>query len=314
MRMFLKSTSVPIVLTIWLICSCADETAPDFAGSGVIEATEITVSSKVRGEVVAMACRKGDTVQREQTLAKIDTKDFDLQKKVFEADLDGLDWNEKIIWKDMVNAEEAVKQASIALSNIKKNRDRIANLLEEKAATQEQFDKLETEYELAASRLNSAKNQLEKLKISLESLVAKRGKIEANISLLEQKILDGTVHAPADGVIIEKYVEQGELVNFGTPLYTIADLSSVWLTIYVGEDKLGRIALGDEARIRVDSHPDREFRGVVAWISQEAEFTPKNVQTKDSRVDLVYAVKITIDNSEGIFKIGMPADAYIEGI
>ncbi len=109
-------------------------------------------------------------------------------------------------------------------------------------------------------------------------------------------------------------LEPGEIVNFATPLCIIADISTVWLNIYVGEEMLGKLVIGGKADIRVDSHPDVVFEGKITRISQRAEFTPKNVQTKDSRVDLVYAVKITTDNPEGIFKIGMPADVYIEGL
>lgn len=309
-----KILTTGAIVSILFLFGCENNKDNAFTGSGTIEATEVTVSAKTRGEVLRLLFQEGDSVTKGDTLAMINIEQLKLQKDVTAAGLSELEWNKKILEQDMETASEAVKQASISLENISKNRDRIANLLKENAATQEQMDKIETEFQLAVSRLKAAEKQLDGIKIRSQSLSATREKIEANLRLLDSQIEDGTIYSPVEGVVIEKFVEQGEEVNFGTPICTIANLSSVWLAIYIGEEELGKITIGGKAFIRIDSTPERTFEGIVTWISPKAEFTPKNVQTKESRVDLVYAVKITLDNREGIFKIGMPADAYIEGL
>ncbi|MFC1528815.1 HlyD family secretion protein [Candidatus Latescibacterota bacterium] len=303
-----------LIVTIWLISGCSDENDSSFSGSGTIEATEIRISAKTGGEVLKLAFLEGDTVEKNQVLAEIDVENLKLQHNVTAAGLTEVKWNEKIVQKDIETSSEAVKQASITLTNIQRTYDRIAHLVDQNAATQEQMDKAETESQLAVSRLHASEKKLEGLKIRVGSLEATREKIMANLQLIQHQIADGVIASPIEGVVVEKFVEQGEIVNFGTPLCTIAHLSSVWLTIYIGEEQLGKVSLGGKALIHIDSYPDRTFEGTVTWISPRAEFTPKNVQTRESRVDLVYAVKITLDNSEGIFKIGMPADAYIEGL
>ena len=306
-----------LITAVFIICSvggCKNNEDNSFAGSGIIEATEITVSAEAQGKLLSLAVEEGDTVQKDQVIAKIDVEKVALQKDVILADLADISWSEKILEKEIAVAEEMVSQASITLANVQKTRDRISNLFNKNAATKDQLDKAETELALSTSRLHSAEKRLVEIKTRLASLEAKRNKIEASLRLLDSQIEDGSIVCPKDGMVIEKYVEQGEVVNFGMPLCKIADISKVWLKIYVGETMVGKLTVGGEADIRIDSHPGDVFKGRITWISPRAEFTPKNVQTKDSRVDLVYAVKITIENPGGIFKIGMPADAYIEGL
>ena len=303
-----------VIVAIWSIYGCENGKESHFTGSGTIEAIEIMVSAMTRGKVNLFTLKEGDYVNKGYIIAEIDVESLELQRAVTASGLGELEWNKKIVEKELETAAEAITQAEITLSSVQKNHDRIAHLFKDNAATMEQMDKSDTELELAVSRLRSAEKQLESIKTRKGSLKATREKIEANLRLLDRQIEDGTVTSPVDGVVIEKFVEQGEVVNFGSPVCTIANISSVWLIIYVGEEDLGEITLGGKARIQIDSYPERYFEGVVTWISPRAEFTPKNVQTKESRVDLVYAVKIVLDNDEGIFKIGMPADAYIEGL
>ena len=309
-----KIFSVIFILTIFLITGCKNKEENPFAGSGTIEAREITISSEAQGKLIKLAFEEGDYLHKGQLIAEVDVEKIELQKGIVSADLAELDWSEKILKKEIDVAEELVSQASISLDNVQKTRDRISNLYKQNAATKEKLDKTETELALSISKLHTAEKQLAEIKTHVGSLQAKREKIEANFLLLDRQIKDGKIVCPSDGAVIEKYMEQGEIVNFGTPICMIADISTVWIKIYAEEEMLGKLILGSKAFIGVDSHPDTLFEGRITWISPRAEFTPKNVQTKDSRADLVYAVKITVKNSEGIFKIGMPADVYIEGL
>ncbi len=306
--------SLILLLTVWSINGCRNDEENLFAGSGVIEATEILVSAETQGRLINIFFDEGDYLYKDAVIAEIDVERIELQKEVASADMTELNWSEKVIDKEIAVAEELVSQASISLDNVQKTRDRMSNLYKQNAATKENLDKAETELSLCISKLHTTEKQLDEVKTRAASLHAKREKIEANLRLLDSMIKDGKVICPHDGIMIEKYVENGEIVNFGIPICKIADLSTVWLKIYVGEEMLGNLAIGGMAVINVDSHPERNFDGRITWISQNAEFTPKNVQTKDSRVDLVYAIKITMENPEGIFKIGMPADVHIEGL
>ena len=296
-----------LTITIAVAAGCLGNEEQPFTGSGTFETHEIRVSAQSSGELMRVSFEEGKNVQKGQVLAEIDVESLRLQRAVTAAGLDELSWSEKSVDREIAAAQETIKQAGAALDNIRKTRDRLASLYGQGAATRDRLDAVETEFDVASSKLKAAENQLAGLKAKKGSIGASREKISASLSLLDYQIGKGTVTSPSDGTIIEKFVEQGELAVPGTPICTLADLSTMNLVIYVSEEMLGARAL-----IHIDSHPEKSFDGTITWISQEAEFTPKNVQTKDSRVDLVYAVKITVDNSEGIFKIGMPADAAVE--
>ncbi len=303
-----------VLAVLWMTAGCATQEDSSFAGSGVIEAKEITVSAETPGKLVRLAVDEGDVVEKGQDIAGVDVETLVLQREVASADLAELFWRGKVLEKEMAVADESISQASVTLENVRKIRDRIANLFEQGVAAQDRLDQAETELSLAVSRLRAAEKKRESIETQIGSLQAARDKIEANLRLLDSRISDSRIYCPIDCVVLEKYREAGEVVNFGTPLCLLADVSEVWLKIYVGEDMLGKLQIGSPATIAVDSYPDARFEGTITWISSQAEFTPKNVLTRDARIDLVYGVKITVPNAEGIFKIGMPADAYIEGL
>ncbi|MCD6307675.1 MAG: efflux RND transporter periplasmic adaptor subunit [Candidatus Latescibacteria bacterium] len=309
-----KIVAACLILITWSITSCREEVREHFTGSGTIEATEIRVGSELMGRIVELSVQEGDTVEKGALLVSIDVERLRLQHAAARIGLDELDWNEKILDNEIDAAREAAGQAETALAKIKTSGKRIANLFNDNAATQDQLDTAETERRLAESKLRAARIRVEGLRTKKRSLATARAKTEANLAVIESQIDDGTIVSPTDGTVLETFVETGETIVPGIPVCTVADLSTVRLIIYVGEQDLGKLKVGGVAEVQIDSYPDRSFPGTVTWISQKAEFTPKNVQTKESRIDLVYAVRISIDNGDGIFKIGMPADAYIEGL
>ena len=310
----MKNVILPAALFLAIFLGCGEKQKSSFAGSGTIEATEVTVSARTRGELKSVRFEEGDAVKKDQVLAEIDVKNLSLQRSASGAALSEIDAGRKTIEQEIAAAEETLSQAKIAWENAHVTRDRIAGLQTQGAATADRLDRVETDYALAGSRVRAAEKQIAVSKSRLASLAATRRKTEKNLKVLDDQIGEGTVRCPLDGVVIEKFAEPGEVVNFGSPLCTVADLSSVWLVVYVEEASVGKITLGGKAKVRVDSFPDRTFEGSITWISPKAEFTPKNVQTRESRADLVYAVKITMANPDGVFKIGMPAEAYIEGL
>jgi HlyD family secretion protein len=292
-----KATPIcAVLLSLVLGAGCGREKPPGFAGSGTLEATEVTVSAQTAGQVLRIAKDEGEAVSAGDTLAWIDVEKLELQRRQLVASSDEIRANRK-------PASEAVKQASENLENLEKTYRRISGLLDKGTATQQQYDDASTRYRLAQSQLESAKAQ----EMALD---AREATVHASIALLDRQIRDGAVTAPLAGVIVEKYVEPGEVVPVGGAILKIADTKKFWLKIYVAEQDLGLFRLGGAAQVLVDANRE-PLAGLVSWVSPEAEFTPKNVETKDARAELVYAVKVAIPNPPDVLKIGMPAEVHL---
>jgi HlyD family secretion protein len=303
-----------------LLSSCGEQ-APGVRGSGTVEATEITVASRSSGELLSVNTAEGSRVEKGEVLAVIDARDLELQLKQQKerleqsrAQLDMLLSGARA--EDLRQAEAQLEQARQALQLARKSYERVRSLHQGGSATASELDKAETEYEQARSRVASAEAQVAKMKSSArpEKLRQARARIaeaEAGVERLRTRLEETEVTAPRAGTVTTLAREEGEYVTPGTPLATIADLSEMYLTIFIPEPQLSAVSLGQEAKISVDGMPERSFSGRVTRIAEEAEFTPKNVQTQEARAQLVFAVEITVDNPGGVFKIGMPADARI---
>ncbi len=278
--------------------SCSRSDKSHLTGSGIFEGTEIIVSAKTQGEILRMNAAEGTEVQQGDTLALIDVEKLSIQREQILAGLAEVEFNIK-------NAREVVDQAQDSYENTRRRYERIKSLFETSSATQQQMDDADMQFKTALSNLTRSQ-------MSLQSVEMKKQQVRTNLKLIENQMEDGILQAPVSGVIIDKFVERGELIGPGLPVAAIADLSQLWIKLYVVETELGHVMLGSTADIFIDSFPDKAFTGKVAWISTKAEFTPKNVQTKEARADLVYAVKIVVPNPDGIFKIGMPADIRLE--
>jgi multidrug resistance efflux pump len=210
--------------------------------------------------------------------------------------------------KDVEVAKAAVKQAEATLALAKANA--LQNKLREEdvEATQASVDQAKAALELAEA--NTVQPQIQQQNVLLAEMQVKSA--QDAVELLQTQINDAKITAPIAGIVTTKVVEIGELVSPGMPVVVITNLDTAYLTIFVAETKLGKVKLGQNAQVSVDSFPDRTFNGKVTYISPEAEFTPKNIQTKEERVKLVYGVKIELDNSEKLLKPGMPADAVLK--
>lgn len=278
------------------LAGCGGKRPESFAGSGTLEATEVTVAAQTGGQILRLAKDEGDAVAAGDTLAVIDVEKLALQRRQMLATIDEITASRR-------PAAETVKQAAENLENTEKTYRRVEALSKEGSATEQQHDDVSTKYRVARSQLESAKAQV-------ATLDAREETVRASIALLDRQIRDGAVVSPLAGVVAEKYVEPGEMVGVGSGIFKIADTQKFWIKVYVSEKDLGLFAVGGAAEVRVDAHAE-PLAGAVAWVSPTAEFTPKNVETKDARAELVYAVKITIKNPPGVLKIGMPAEVHI---
>lgn len=265
-------------------------------GTGTFEAQEVTVSAQTGGLIIEMPVQEGQPIKKGDLMVRIDVQKQLLTKEQLEAGLEEVDLNISL-------AHKQIEQAEIQYDIMKRNYERFKNLLKEKSTSQQSAENYETKYEIAEKSLKSAK-------IAYQAALAKKKQLEAQLKLVNQQIEEATVTSPLDGIVLRKLRQQGEFAMIGAGLVEIADLSEMEIRIYISENELGLVKHGDQLSIKIDSHPDKVFNGTVSWISPKAEFTPKNVQTKEARANLVYAVKLTVPNPDGILKIGMPADVF----
>ncbi len=277
--------------------ACSRKHTDVITGSGNLEATEVLVSSKATGQILKLFVEEGSEITVGQVIAVVDTEKTFLQKQQLLAGLDELKLN-------IQNAQRAVVLAGENLANVQKKYERLKTLLAENSATQQQYDDVETAYK--AAEINS-----QNAKTSLQALRAKEQQIQAQLALTESLLRDAHIISPITGTVLEKYVEQGENIRLGSPVVNLANLQNMWIKIYLSEVELGKVKLGSSADLSISAFPERSFPGKVTWIAAKAEFTPKNVQTKEARADLVYGVKVTVANPDGVLKIGMPAEVVL---
>jgi HlyD family secretion protein len=312
----------PLLLFAGLfLFGCSEKKNNDLEASGIIETTDVTVSSKVAGGIVKLNVREGDRVKAGDTLLVVDDADLQFQKEqllagvgVAQAQLDLLRNGSRP--EDITQAEEAVRQARLNMRSAADDMKRFEELLKIGSIPEKQYTDSKTRWELTQRQLASAEAALTKLRRGsrVEEISAGRartGQAEAQLAAIEKRIADSHLRSPVDGVVTARGVEQGEFVNIGTPVMTISRTESVKLKIYVPEDQLGRVRVGQPADLMIDTFTDRHYRGRVTYISPTAEFTPKNVQTKDDRVKLVFEVQIEVPNPTGDLKSGITADARL---
>jgi HlyD family secretion protein len=280
-----------------LAAGCSKKNGVLFEGSGALEATEILVSSMTAGKVVDVAAGEGDDVEQGQVLARVETEKLDLQKRQLIAGLAELDLN-------LRNAERAAALAGETYEAAGRKFGRIQSLRGDSSVSQQQYEDAETAFK-------ASRTQNENAATSLQALRAKREQVLIQIELAESQLKDAVIISPVSGTVLLTYVERGELTRPGGPIASVGDLKRMWVTVYVKETELGGLRLGQKAVLTTDTDPKRGRDGRITWIASKAEFTPRMVQTKDARSDLVYAVKVEVENTDGSLKIGMPVDVRI---
>lgn len=313
-----------LMIFIFLIgfIACSEENDSSLIEhSGIIETTNIITSSQVVGVVNKIFVDEGKSVRTGDTLAIIDHEKFDLQLAQAQASVRAAEAQLAILKKgarkeDKKQAEEILKQAELNLSQATKNKERMEKLHASQAITEKQYDDAITAYDLAVSKYSTAQQNVNKIKSArpeeIEQAEANLVKARSSISLIQKSINDCYITSPIEGQVVGKFIEVGESVSFMSSMFKITNLAEAELIIYVTEKELALVKYGQQAEITIDAFDDKSFNGEVVFISPEAEFTPKNIQTKDERTKLVFAVKIKIDNSEHFLKPGLPADARIQ--
>ena len=317
-RRRLPPATILLLLTVVVACRGNDDPNRILA-SGHVEATEVVVSTKAAGTVERLAVDEGDVVAAGQELARIDTTDTALALEAARAEraLADADLRLRLAGsreEEVKEAEAQVARAEADLDGAQRDLVRMEGLLAAGSGTTKSRDDARTRRDVATASLDAARARLRRLRAGsrAEEVDAARARLaaaDARVAQLEQQLADAVITSPVAGVVTEKLAEQGELAARGTGLVVVTDLASAWLNAYVAETDLARIRLGQEADVVTDDGQVR--RGRLSFVASRAEFTPKNVQTRDERVKLVYRIKIALDNADGLFKPGMPAEARL---
>jgi HlyD family secretion protein len=289
--------------------------------SGNIETTEADVGFKISGRIVSRFFEEGDWVDKGKVLAKLDDEDLRNRLEVARATLTSAQARlSKLLAgsrpEEIREAQAAVNQAKSDLENKEAHYERMKPLFGKGVIPKDTLDNSEAAYKMAkAAYQRSAENyQLVKEGPRKEDIDDARAQVEqarASLKLTETQLSYTTLYSPISGVVLVKSGEIGEVVNPGTSIVTLADIENVWLKAYIPETDLSKVKWGQEVIVTTDIRPQKEYRGRISFISSQAEFTPKQIQTEKERVTLVYRIKIDIVNKDRELKPGMPADGRI---
>jgi HlyD family secretion protein len=291
----IMKTKLLIIIAAILLAGCKNNT--DKADAfGNFEATEVIVSAETNGRILLLEPVEGTQVTEGTKIALIDTTLFHLQKAEIDAGMKSI--RTRI---SSINAQNDILNQQITNLNI--NIERISKMLKDDAATQKQLDDLTGQ--VAVFQKQIAANNTQRVSVAAELTVS-----ESKKSTLNEQIRRSSVLSPLNGTVIEKYCEAGEITAAGKPLVKIADLSIMKLKVYVSGAQIAAIKIGKQCTVRIDNGKKgyNSFQGIISYISDKAEFTPKIIQTKEERVILVYAVDIEVKN-DGTLKSGMPGEA-----
>lgn len=322
MNIKLKISSIIFMSLALLFIECGNNKEPNtIIASGNIESIDVTLSSKVNGQVKKIYVEEGARVKVGDILLEVDHDILDIQLRQNEAGEDFSRAQLQLLQsgarkEDIKAAGDQLNQTRINLDQAKSDRDRYEALYNTNTVTKKQYDDAVTRYELTLSQYSAAKENYDKIKKltrpeEIESAKANLKKSIATVDLLKKNIEDCKVHSPIDGIIYKKYVEEGENVILNSNLFKISNLQTVDLIVYLTEIEMAKIKLEQTADITIDAFKDKVYKGKIIYISPEAEFTPKNIQTQEERTKLVFGVKIEIPNPQYELKPGMPADAKI---
>ncbi|MBI9055445.1 MAG: HlyD family efflux transporter periplasmic adaptor subunit [Bacteroidales bacterium] len=287
-------TKIYLLIIPILLASCnGNENSSDAYGN--FEAKEVIVSAEAQGKIIEFTAEEGQSLKAEQILGFIDTVPLSIQREQLFAQKQAVASK-----KANVNAQIEVQKQQQKVLETEKNR--IEQLYNDNAATKQQYDDITGKYDVLEKQIAATKTQI-------SSILREMNVIDKQVKLVNEQLSRAIITNPIDGTVLEKYLEENEIAFAGKALYKIARLDEIELRVYVSGAQLPNVKIGQEVKVLIDkdSETNQEYSGKVFWISDQAEFTPKIIQTKEERVNMVYAVKIRVKN-DGKLKIGMPGE------
>ena len=268
----------------------------DYDAEGYFESTEITVSAEANGRILFFDVEEGERVRADSLLGCIDTVQLYLTKLQLEKTAESVLNSRPDVSSRIQAMEEQLKSLGF-------ERERLARLLADGAATRKQMDDLDAQIAVLKKQLSAQELALNS---SVRSIEAQSAGIGMQIAQVEDQLSKCRISSPVDGTVLTKYAEAGEFMAAGRPLFKVADMDRVYLRAYLTSGQLADVRLGQQVMVYSDYGGDsaKEYQGTVTWISDQSEFTPKNIQTRDERENLVYAIKVAVKN-DGFIKLGM---------
>jgi HlyD family secretion protein len=281
-----------------------------FDASGTFESDEVIVSSQLGGELLVFNVEEGDTLSAGEVVGNIDTTDVVLQKQQVQATIQSLQEKTTDVEPQIKLLRDQLAVQQTQLNNLLKNQERFQNLVASGAATQKQLDDINTQVEATRKQMLVTEQQINVQRSNVgtqnSSVLSEKKPLQKQEAQLAEQLSKANIVNPINGTVLAKYAEAGEVTAPGKALYKIADLSYLNLRAYITGAQLSTVKLNQQVHVFIDSGENnyREYTGTIIWISDKAEFTPKTIQTKDERANLVYAIKIKVKN-DGYLKIGM---------
>lgn len=292
----MKATYILIVIALPSLLSC-NGSGDKADGYGNFEATETTISAEANGKILFFDVEEGNVIEENKVVGVIDTIQLSLKRDQLWAAKNTIFSKSR----NVLSQREVLKEQLKVAQN---DQTRIENLIKENAGTQKQLDDINGQMDILGQQMKSVETQNAPIVNEVKG-------IEVQIQQIEDQIEKSIIKNPIKGTVLVKYAEPNEIMSFGKPLYKIADLDEMDLRVYLSETQLPGIKIGQEVTAKIDAADGmKSFKGTISWISDTAEFTPKIIQTKEERVNLVYALKIRVKN-DGSLKIGMPAEMWI---
>lgn len=288
-----------LLAAVALLYGCGERLPDDFLGSAVVDVRTYEVGTTVQGQIANVYKDEGQPVTRGETIAIIDTVPLRLS-------LDELQASYAELNKQIGARRAEVEAAKSEVRGLKREVDRIRNLVEKGSAPAQQLDKLETSYESAQFKLKGAES-------ALASVATRRRSLQAKEAQLREQLRRCYVQAPTGGLVLTRYRSEGEIAGPAAPLFQIGSYDTVWADFFVPQPVLGALSVGSTVRIRVD-RPESQgpllVPASVIWVSSDAEFSPKNIQTREARNELVFRVRARAANPEGVLKRGLPVEIW----
>ena len=294
---------------LFALAACNSNT-PKSDATGTFEAEEVVVSSELAGKIVSFNVREGQLLQKDSGVGSIDALGISLQREQVEASIQSLNQKTMDVSPQVKLLEQQLAVQESRLNNLEYEKKRIENLVKADAATKKQLDDIVAQIDMAQKEMNVTAQQIAVQRNTIATqnrgILSEQGPLQKRVAQLDDQLERARIINPIEGTVLAKYAEAGEVTAAGKALYKVADLSSLNLRAYVTGTQLTGIKLNQPVRVLVDSGANayRNYTGVITWISDKAEFTPKTIQTKEERANLVYAIKVNVKN-DGYLKIGM---------
>lgn len=297
------------IFTIILITACSNNNHK-FDASGVFEAEEVIVSAETGGRILRLDVDEGAILEKGKTVATIDAENIALQKEQVQASIGALSQKTNDVQPQVQLLQDQLKVQQSQLTYLEKEEKRFRNLVSADAATPKQLDDIVSQIDVLKGQMAVTRQQVNLQRSNSSTtnrgILSEKAPLEKRIAQLQYQMKLSDVVNPINGTVLTKYAEAGEITSPGKALYKIADLSTIILRAYISGEQLPQVKLGQRVKVLIDNGANnyKTYNGTISWISDKAEFTPKTIQTKDERANLVYSAKIRVPN-DGYLKIGM---------